>query len=146
MTDEVQEAKQAYSQHLDGINSATDAEIDEAVSALCNSARQTREPVGYAGTLGDMLGRHAQPPSPHETIKMGKRTSNPDPMFPRPQAPPSPPKPKPDLSTSIMRLLEDHDRCPPQARDYSRRQGTMRLIMQAVEQPPVAQQKGLFDG
>lgn len=46
------------------------------------------------------------------------------------------PSPETDvaLSDRIMRLLEDHDRCPPQARDYSRRRGTAILIMQAIRQ------------
>lgn len=39
-----------------------------------------------------------------------------------------------ELSDRIMRLLDDHDRCPPQARDYSRRRGTAILIMQAIRQ------------
>lgn len=44
------------------------------------------------------------------------------------------PQPNVALSDRIMRLLEDHDRCPSQARDYSRRRGTAILIMQAIRQ------------
>lgn len=39
-----------------------------------------------------------------------------------------------DLATRVMRVLEAHDRCPPEARDYSRRRGTAILIMQEFRQ------------
>lgn len=35
------------------------------------------------------------------------------------------------LARTILRILEDHDRCPPQARDGSRRNGTANLILAA---------------
>lgn len=36
------------------------------------------------------------------------------------------------LESKISRILQDHDRCPPAARDYSRQRMTLVLIMQEI--------------
>ena len=43
-----------------------------------------------------------------------------------------------DLLNAVLRELESHDRCPPEARDHSRRNGTARLIVQHFQNNPVS--------